>query len=97
MGRLSAQLGRQAEDRAAAFLQAQGYEILQRNFRGGRGEIDIICRKGGVIYFVEVKYRGADSWLVSGCAGLVEKTCIYGLCLQFFAFDDFCNRNNGFD
>ncbi len=61
MGRLSAQLGRQAEDRAAAFLQAQGYAILQRNFRGAGSEIDIICRKNGIIYFVEVKYRGADS------------------------------------
>lgn len=73
MGRLSAQLGRQAEDRAAAFLQAQGYEILQRNFRGGQGEIDIICRKGGVIYFVEVKYRGADSWVAPAEAVSADK------------------------
>lgn len=73
MGKISAQLGRQAKDRAAAFLQAQGYEILQRNFRGGRGEIDIICRRGGVIYFVEVKYRGADSWAAPAEAVSADK------------------------
>lgn len=73
MGRLSTQLGRKAENRAAAFLQAQGYEILQRNFRGGGGEIDVVCRKAGVIYFIEVKYRGADSWTAPAEAVTADK------------------------
>ena len=58
MGKLSVKLGRQGEERAVRFLQQLGYQILQRNFRGGGGELDIVCRKDGIIYFVEVKYRG---------------------------------------
>ena len=62
MGKLSVKLGRQGEERAVRFLQQLGYQILQRNFRGGGGELDIVCRKDGIIYFVEVKYRGEDAW-----------------------------------
>ncbi|MBQ3180287.1 MAG: YraN family protein [Firmicutes bacterium] len=50
-------IGRLGEDAAAGYLAARGYEILQRNFRAGRGELDIICRRDGKIYFVEVKTR----------------------------------------
>jgi len=73
MCRLSARLGRQAEGEAVAFLRAQGYEILQRNFRGGRGELYIVCRRGGVIYFVEVKYRGGDSRMAPAEAVTADK------------------------
>jgi len=32
-----------------------GYQILCRNFRTRSGEIDIVCRKGDVLVFSEVK------------------------------------------
>lgn len=57
MGRQSVRTGRECEDLAAAYLAGLGYEILARNFRGAGGELDIVCQKGGVIYFVEVKAR----------------------------------------
>lgn len=50
-------LGRTAEDRAAAELEAAGYTILKRNFRAAGAEIDIIASEGGVVVFVEVKAR----------------------------------------
>ncbi|HPF20986.1 MAG TPA: YraN family protein [Syntrophomonas sp.] len=53
-------LGRQGEDIAAAYLQQQGYEILTRNYRCRYGELDLICRKGGLLVFVEVKTRRSD-------------------------------------
>lgn len=59
MAKKSAVIGRQMEELAANWLAGQGYEILRRNFRGGGGELDIVCRLGGVIYFVEVKARRA--------------------------------------
>ena len=34
-----------------------GYEILQRNYRALKGEIDIIAKKDNYIVFTEVKYR----------------------------------------
>ena len=50
-------LGHTGEDRAAAYLQALGYIILERNWRYRHWEIDIICMDGDVIVVVEVKTR----------------------------------------
>ena len=51
------QFGNAGEDAACAFLAKKGWEILGRNVRKGRNEIDIIARKRGLIAFVEVKAR----------------------------------------
>lgn len=61
MSRRSNIVGKSGEDAAAEYLAEQGYEILRRNFKAGRGELDIVCTKGGKIYFVEVKTRKTDS------------------------------------
>ncbi len=50
-------LGRHGEDLACAYLLEQGYEILARNWRCPRGEIDIVAREGDCLAFVEVKTR----------------------------------------
>jgi len=47
--------GRGGEAIAAHILQTEGWSILERNYRGPRGEIDIIARQGDTIAFVEVK------------------------------------------
>jgi len=47
--------GRQGENQAASFLLESGWLILDRNFRGKRGEIDIIAQKNSEIAFIEVK------------------------------------------
>lgn len=49
--------GRLAEEVAALTLLVKGYRILARRFRTHLGEIDLVCRKGGTLIFVEVKYR----------------------------------------
>ncbi len=54
--------GRQAETLAADFLAQQGYEIVERNFRYKRSEIDLIVRKNGWLIFVEVKMRSSDAF-----------------------------------
>lgn len=51
------ELGRIGEDAAVRLLEAQEYEILDRNYRCGCGEIDIIAAKDAEISFVEVKTR----------------------------------------
>jgi putative endonuclease len=56
------QKGREAENMAAEFLKAQGYEIVQRNWRYRRSEIDLIVRKEKWLVFVEVKMRSSDAF-----------------------------------
>jgi len=45
---------------AAAFLWLKGYRILALRYRTKLGEIDIICRRGDVAVFVEVKARKSE-------------------------------------
>ena len=47
--------GRSGEDAAAAYLEEKGIKILEKNFRGRKGEIDIIALDGDTLIFVEVK------------------------------------------
>ena len=53
-------LGREGEALAEAFLVGQGYQVLERNHATRRGEVDLICRDGEVICFVEVRSRGDE-------------------------------------
>lgn len=49
------------ERMAEEFLRLRGFEILDRNVRSGRGEIDLIARESDTVVFVEVKLRtGSD-------------------------------------
>ncbi|NQY06394.1 MAG: YraN family protein [Flavobacteriaceae bacterium] len=53
------ELGRIGEDLAVDFLMNQGYEILERNWRYRKAEIDIIAQKDGMLSIVEVKTRNS--------------------------------------
>ena len=48
-------IGDEGENRAAAFLEAKGFSIIERNWRTKSGEIDIIAVKNDILVFVEVK------------------------------------------
>jgi putative endonuclease len=56
------QLGQWGEQVAARHLESLGYEILQRNWRCRRGEIDLIVQAGEVLVFAEVKTRQGHSF-----------------------------------
>lgn len=55
------EFGKFAEDLAAEQYTAEGYAILERNWRLGKTEIDIIARKDDIIAFIEVKARKKDT------------------------------------
>lgn len=50
-------LGIKGEEIAAQYLLSKGYKILERNWRHGKDEIDIIARDGSFVVIVEVKTR----------------------------------------
>jgi putative endonuclease len=56
-------LGVRGEKLAGRFLRRQGFKILYRNFRGRHGgEIDLVCRDGDTLVFVEVKTRTREDY-----------------------------------
>lgn len=57
--------GKVFEDRAVAFLEEKGYEILERNSHFHHLEMDVVARDGDTLCFIEVKGRKEHS-LVPG-------------------------------
>lgn len=49
--------GKWGEDLAAAYLERKGYTIVERDWKSGRRDIDIIALDNNVVVFVEVKTR----------------------------------------
>lgn len=58
------ELGRQGEDLAAAFLEAKGYYILDRNYCFEKAEIDLVALRlePAELVFAEVKTRSSSLW-----------------------------------
>jgi len=52
-------LGRYGEDVAARHLEADGFVVLERNWRCEIGEIDIVAREDDVLVVCEVKTRSS--------------------------------------
>jgi len=50
-------VGRYGERVAARHVEAQGMEVLERNWRGAGGELDLVARDGDVLVAIEVKTR----------------------------------------
>lgn len=53
----SKKIGQWAEQQAALYLQAQGFQLVEQNFHSRFGEIDLIGLRGDELVFVEVKAR----------------------------------------
>ena len=54
--------GTLGEDLAVDYLRKKGYVMLDRNWRSGHREIDIVARQGNTIVFVEVKSRSSANY-----------------------------------
>lgn len=55
-------LARWGENKAANWYVERGWEILDRNWRGARGELDLVLRRGDTIVFCEVKTRSSTAY-----------------------------------
>jgi len=56
------ELGVRGERVAERHLRQQGYQILERNYRCGHREIDLIVNRGDLVAFVEVKTRAGGGY-----------------------------------
>lgn len=56
------EIGKKGEGLAEAYLKLMGYEILEKNFRCFRGEIDLIALDGKQIIFIEIKSRHSKEY-----------------------------------
>ena len=55
-------IGTWGEELASAYLRDNGYLIVERNWRSGHRDIDIVARKNTLLVFVEVKTRSTDDF-----------------------------------
>ncbi|MDR1765194.1 MAG: YraN family protein [Lachnospiraceae bacterium] len=53
-------VGGEKEEWAARYLFSLGYDVLESNFFGRHGEIDIVAKDGQTMVFVEVKFRSYE-------------------------------------
>ena len=56
-----ARFGRAGEESAAELYRRDGF-VVERNFRAGRIEVDLVAYRPGLVVFCEVKTRATDRW-----------------------------------
>lgn len=54
--------GKYGEELASNYLEIKGYRLIDRNYSNKIGEIDIICTKGDILIFAEVKSRTSSKY-----------------------------------
>ncbi len=60
MSQARQELGVAGERIAERWLRSRGWRIVQRRFRSGHRDIDLVAERDGLVAFVEVKARHGD-------------------------------------
>ncbi len=91
--------GRAGEAQAAEILEAEGWLILARNYRAGRGEIDLVAFREGLLAFVEVKtWRGLGVGELERAIGPTKRRRIVETAKIFLAqYREYSNARIRFD
>ena len=80
--------GAAAEQRVAEILQVRGWTVLDRNWRGGGGELDLVVRSGGKLRFVEVKARQPDDPVGLDAVGVGKRRRLVGAARAYLLQED---------
>ncbi len=64
--------GKSGEAQAAVFLEQHGLKVVARNYRCRGGELDLVCREGRTLVFVEVRLRASHAF--GGAAASITPT-----------------------
>lgn len=92
------QKGARGEAAAADFLKSKQYKILNMNFRGTYGEIDIIAEVEAKIVFVEVKTRSSiKNGRPAEAVNNRKQQRIIGVAEEYIALSDLSNYDFRFD
>ncbi len=77
-------LGNRGELIAERFLAERGYTLLERGYTCREGEIDLVCRDGDTLAFIEVKTRRGTAFGIPEEAVTAQKLShIEGACLHY--------------
>lgn len=78
------ELGKFGEEIAEKFLLEKGHEILERNWRYGSAELDIISKEAEVLVFTEVKTRQNNTFgFPEGAVGKKKENLIYSAAAEY--------------
>jgi len=62
MTQASRDRGQHAELACCKYLQQQGLKLLDKNYHGRRGELDLVMQDSNTVVFIEVRYRKNDAF-----------------------------------
>jgi putative endonuclease len=80
----TSKIGQNGEEIACDFLLSRGHQILDRNWRSGHLELDIVSEDQEGLHFVEVKARTAPvTSAVSDQVNLIKQKRISAAALQY--------------
>ena len=80
----TSKIGQNGEEIACDFLLSRGHQILDRNWRSGHLELDIVSEDQEGLHFVEVKARTAPvTSAVSDQVNLIKQKRICAAALQY--------------
>lgn len=89
--------GRSGEQAAADYLKKLGHTILEKNYRSGRIEIDLISLKDGILVFTEVKTRTGTGFGMPEEAVNTKKRHSILKAAEQYIFDHNCTEDIRFD
>ncbi|PLX25992.1 YraN family protein [Candidatus Parcubacteria bacterium] len=88
-------MGQYGENIAKKYYQELGYEIIAQNYHSRYGEIDLLCKKEGLILIVEVKTRQGNRYGYG--EEIINNQKIKGLIHTYQIFAAIHNLPNYFD
>ena len=91
------ELGREGEERVAAYLADKGYHILHRNWRFMKDELDIVAETDIYLVFVEVKTRSNIIWGEPDEAVTIKKQKYLIRAANAYIIENNCTKEARFD
>jgi len=90
--------GKAGEDAVCRYVLEKGMKVLARNYRAGKGEIDLVAQEGDTLAFIEVKTRSGQTYgTAAEAVGYRKQQMIIQTAQYFIAQQDFYDRAVRFD